>query len=155
MHSLQSLMTRKNNPSIDKNQQNSFNKYADDTYLLVASAYSHTIQAELDHVNEWADKCNLKLNETKLTEMILHRPRAAKHDPPVTPGLKRVTQMRILGVMFSPSMNFKSHVDLLVGQTTSSIYALRVLRSHGLAGNSLWEVTRATVISRLVYASPA
>ena len=44
------------------NQQNSFNKYADDTYLLVSSAYSHTIQAELDHVNEWADRL---LFETK------------------------------------------------------------------------------------------
>ena len=35
------------------------------------------------------------------------------------------------------------------------MYALRLLRSQGLNGPNLWEVTRATLVSRLTYASQA
>ena len=34
-------------------------------------------------------------------------------------------------------------------------YALRILRYHGLSVPALWNVTRATLISKLMYASPA
>ena len=34
-------------------------------------------------------------------------------------------------------------------------YALRTLRAHGLHGQALWDVTRAKLISKLMYASPA
>ena len=36
-----------------------------------------------------------------------------------------------------------------------TMYALRLLRSQGLNGPNLWEVTRATLVSRLTYASQA
>ena len=36
-----------------------------------------------------------------------------------------------------------------------SMYALRVLRAHGLKGDSLWDVSRATLVAKLTYASPA
>ena len=48
------------------------------------------------------------------------------------PWAEKVVQMRILVLIFSPSMNFKSHVDFLVGQAASSMYALQILCSHGL-----------------------
>ena len=35
------------------------------------------------------------------------------------------------------------------------MYALRVLRAHGLKGDSLWDVSRATLVAKLTYASPA
>ena len=63
--------------------------------------------------------------------------------------------MKILGVTFSNTMSFKAHVDSLVCQSSQSMYALWVLRSHGLFANHLWEVTRATLVARLLYASPA
>ena len=34
------------------------------------------------------------------------------------------------------------------------MYALRVLRTHGLHGNQLWDTTRATLVSNMLYASP-
>ena len=34
-------------------------------------------------------------------------------------------------------------------------YALRILRAHDLNGPALWNITRATLISKLIYASPA
>jgi len=35
------------------------------------------------------------------------------------------------------------------------MYALKTIRAHGLNGNELWDVTRATLVSQLLYASPA
>ena len=64
-------------------------------------------------------------------------------------------QMKILGVSFSNTMTFNAHIDSLVCQSSQSMIALCVLRSHGLIANPLWEVTRATLVTRLLYASPA
>ena len=36
---------------------------------------SDTIWAELDHVTEWAARCNLSLNQKKTQEMLIRRPR--------------------------------------------------------------------------------
>jgi len=35
------------------------------------------------------------------------------------------------------------------------MYALKTIRAHGFNGNELWDVTRATLVSQLLYASPA
>jgi len=32
---------------------------------------------------------------------------------------------------------------------------LKTLRAHGLAGKSLWDVTKATLIANILYAAPA
>src|SRR6218665_3968948 len=39
--------------------------------------------------------------------------------------------------------------------SSRSLYALRVLRSHGMPTTALHEITRATTIARLLYAAPA
>jgi len=36
-----------------------------------------------------------------------------------------------------------------------SFYALKTIRAHGLNGNALWDITRATLVSQLQYACPA
>ena len=36
-----------------------------------------------------------------------------------------------------------------------SLYAIKTIRAHGLDGNALWDVTRATLVAQLLYASPA
>src|SRR6218665_716164 len=47
------------------------------------------------------------------------------------------------------------HVDTALATCASSMYALRVLRSHGLPQQSLHEVAKMTTVSFLMYASPA
>ena len=139
------------------NPLNRLNKYADDIMLLVGADAAPAISQEIDHVNEWATRNNLQLNKAKSKEVIIRRPRVNTGvvEPQPIPGLLRVDQMKILGVTFSNTMTFKAHVDSLVCQSSQSMYALRVLRSHGLDANPLWEVTRATLVARLLYASPA
>ena len=46
-------------------------------------------------------------------------------------------------------------VDRLVVRGAQTMYALGTLKHHGLSGPPLWEVTRATFIARLTYASQA
>ena len=51
--------------------------------------------------------------------------------------------------------NFHEHVDGLVRKSAQTMYALRLLRSQGLHGRFLWDVTGAVLVSRLAYASQA
>ena len=137
------------------NPGNSLNQYADDSYLVVPSKNSSLIPSELDHITEWADLNNLKLNVTKTKELIVHRPRTKLSDiPPASPGLTRVQSINILGVTFQGDLSFKLQAKKLVAQCAQSLYALRTLKAHGLKGSKLWEVTNSTLVARMVYASP-
>ena len=60
--------------------ENRFNKYADDTYMVVPASNSHTIDLKKWHVSEWAHQSklsnSLRRNTTKSVELITHRPGA-------------------------------------------------------------------------------
>ena len=96
------------------------------------------------------------LNTKKSTEIIIRRPKSkdANLPPPPIPGIQRVSQLVVLGVTIQDHLSFKPHIDNLVSRCAQSFYALRVLRSHGLSGSALWDVTHATLINKLSYASP-
>jgi len=59
-------------------------KYADDTYLIVPDTHLHTIPLELQHISDWANRHNLKLNQSKSKEMIL-----SLHNGPMSRLLQR------------------------------------------------------------------
>ena len=124
---------------------NIFSKYADDTHLLVPSKNSNTIQAELDHVAEWPENNNLKLNTSKTVEIIVHKPRfdASKVPAPLQ-GISRQTQIQILGVTVSGVLTFDEHVNNIVAKAAQTGYALRILKAHGLRGQELHDVARST-----------
>ena len=137
---------------------NRFNKYADDTYILVPPENYNTITIELENIPKWAIANNLKLNSAKSTEMIVSRPRVGREHltyPTPIPGIQRIDMMKILGVSLSNTFSFNAHIDIALRQAAQSMYALRVLRSHGLTGEALWDVTRATTLARMLYTSPA
>src|SRR6218665_1558011 len=46
-------------------------------------------------------------------------------------------------------------LNKVLSSSASTIYALGTLRSHGLTGKALHEVTRATTMAQVMYASPA
>ena len=47
------------------------------------------------------------------------------------------------------------HVDLLIADCSNSLYALNILRYHGMTVEGLREVFRAKILSRFTYAAPA
>ena len=48
-----------------------------------------------------------------------------------------------------------AHVDDVVGSCARSMYAISILRSHGMEASALQQVFHAVVISKLTYATPA
>ena len=139
-----------------RHPENDLNKYADDTYLIVPSIYSDLVPEEQDHIAEWAKENNLNLNSSKSKEMIIRRPKIRPDDlPGQIAGIERVESMNILGVTLQYDLSIQEHVDRLICKSAQTMYALRLLRSQGLNGPNLWEVTRTTLVSRLTYASQA
>ena len=69
--------------------------------------------------------------------------------------IHRVFEIKILGVTLSDTLTLSSHISNLSAKCAQLCFALKTLRSHGLTGVALWEVTRAHIINRLTYASPA
>ena len=138
-----------------RNAINIFVKFADDTYLIVGSSMRHTVQDELLGVQQWAETNNLRLNTNKSKEMIvvgsgrMHGPMP----PPV--GMERVEALKILGVWISAKLKVTTHVDEVLASCAGSLYALRVLRAHGLDEHSLRTVCKATTLNRILYAGPA
>jgi len=63
--------------------------------------------------------------------------------------------MNIVGITVSSTLTFYRHISALVTKSARSLYALKTIRAQGLNGNTLWDVTRATLVSQLLYASPA
>ena len=88
--------------------------------------------------------------------MIVRRPRTKATDlPPSTDGIIRVDSMNVLGIILQKDLSFQDHAERLASQCAQNLYALKTLRSHGLAGPQLWDVTKATLVSRISYASQA
>jgi len=68
---------------------------------------------------------------------------------------ERVDKMTILGVLVNNSLTATDHVSTVLASCASLMYALRVLRSHGLSEQSLKDVFQATVVGKLLYCAPA
>ena len=131
----------------------------DDTYLIVPASNTSLVPNRLQHITDWAYTNNLKLNNHKSFEMIGHQAWGRNHanEPAATPGINRVDKLTILGVTVSNTLTFNHHITSLIEKPPPprTFYAMKTLRVHGLTGEALWNVTRATVVSHLLYASPA
>jgi len=140
---------------------NSIVKFADDTYLIIPAANSHTREDEVSHVETWAASNNLHLNCTESHEIVFWSRRLrGKADQPAPPcsGIERVDKQTILGVVVNSKLTATDHISYLLDSCSSLLHvlaALRVLRTHGLPSQSLKDVFHATVIGKLTYCAPA
>jgi len=133
-------------------------KYADDTYVIVPSVNSHLLHSEIQHICDWAESNNLKLNVSKSTEIIFTSPHFKETKlpfPPPTPTITRLNRLTVLGVVVSSTFKFTEHVEFLLNKVSKTMFALRTLRAHGMADFLLHDVTKATLVSQLTYAAPA
>src|SRR6218665_2513316 len=100
---------------------------------------------------------NLRLNSSKSREMLIvcgGRWRVP-HPPPLENGIVQVDHMKILGVTIRSDLKMTTHVDEILTACTCSLYPLHILRAHGLSGDPLFQVMRATTLNRILYAGPA
>ena len=75
--------------------------------------------------------------------------------PSPSPGVDRVTTLTVLGVQLNDRLTVTDHISGLLASCARQLYALRVLRAHGLPPTSLQDVYHATVMAKLLYCSPA
>ena len=75
--------------------------------------------------------------------------------PDKIPLLQRVQPIKILGVTFTSSLSVTLHVQSVIAACAQTLYALRVLRKHGLCDDSLHDIFRAVAVAKLMYASNA
>ena len=142
------------------NDGNCLVKFDDDTYLIVSARNCGTCDAEIAHVKDLATENNLTLNCIKTKEMIFcakgNQSSSAGHNlPPPFQNIERVKNLTVLGVVINDQLTAADHVGGLLTACSRLLYALRVLRSHGLPASSMHDVFRSIVISRLLYCSPA
>ena len=75
--------------------------------------------------------------------------------PDKIPLLQRVQTIKIIGVTFTCSLSVTLHVQSVIAACAQTLYALRVLRKHGLCDDSLHDVFRAVAVAKLMYAPNA
>src|SRR6218665_1801331 len=129
-----------------KHECNVIVKFADDTYLLVGSNHLSTATEEFEHISAWAMENNLCLNPNKTKEFIVIRKRRKSITCSllIVPRASHVSTIRILGVTISSDLGMGQHLDEVLATCAFSMYALRVLRSHGLPPSAIHEVARMT-----------
>jgi hypothetical protein len=133
-------------------QGNSMHKYADDTYLVVPAANLQSCTAEIDNIEQWAKENNLVLNRNKSVEIVFVPPRsrrAIEIPPPAVPSIARVDSITALGVTISRKFSVTQHIENLLTACAQTIFALRILRQHGMPISALQTIFQATVVAKL------
>ena len=97
------------------------------------------------------------VNKSKTREVVFYdnRRRHCIQPPPPLPDITRESTLKVLGVTFTSTLSASDHVRRVISGSAQSLYALRVLRHHGLGEDGLRTVFRAVVVSRLIYAASA
>ena len=130
-------------------------KFADDLTLIIPARNLETRQTELNNIQSWSTENNLQLNCKKSQEMIISRPRTRQiQDIPELPDIRRVMSVKLLGVTLTGQFSMEQHISEVISSSARALYALRILRTHGMKDADLQTVFRATALSKLLYASP-
>jgi len=125
-------------------------------YLVIPAASVSTRSAKTDNIVAWAAQNNLRLNTSKSSlkssSAIAGEEscKLCRHRSPTLPGKAR---SRSSASHSSTKISASDHIRRVVSESAQTLYALRVLRHHGLSDVGLQEVFRTVVVSRLTYAS--
>jgi len=75
--------------------------------------------------------------------------------PPPCEGIEWVSSLTVLGVVINDWMTAADRVSSLLTSCWRLLYALHVLRHHGISAASVNDVFRSTVLAKPAYWSPA
>ena len=108
-------------------------------------------------IAEWSKRNNLALNWSKSAEIVFsdNRKRRSEELPPPLPGITRVKSLKVFGVTISNKLSVSEHVNNIISSCARSLYAIKVLRAHGLRVTALQQVYKSVVVAKLLYASSA
>ena len=60
-----------------------------------------------------------------------------------------------MGVTFTNGLSVTLHIQQLIASNTQTLYALKLLRAHGLSDTAMQAVFRSVVLAKFLYASRA
>ena len=109
----------------------------------------------------WALTNNIPLNSAKSMEIIFYKSRSKCQAPLISvlgSQILRFSQIKILGVTISDTLSITPYVDLIVTDCRSRLFALSMLKRHGIDITQVDRLFNALVISRLsrlIYAVPS
>ena len=75
--------------------------------------------------------------------------------PPAVDGRERVGSLKKLGVILQNNLSMEDHVTDVISTCNNMVYALNLLRSHGLKQDGLQKIFNSKILSKILYASPA
>ena len=131
-------------------------KYTVDATLLVPEKIYIQIQDEFNSITKWAADNKLTINLSNTRELIFHRPNPRNYIPPTEiNGIEIVSVVKLLGIWLQDDMSFTKHVDYITHICNQRLYLLNQLKKQSLPRTELQSVFVITVLSRLLYASPA
>lgn len=128
-------------------------KFADDT-VLASSIFNHSFNCSLlclDLATKWCVTNCLSLNSDKSRELIIPKGSFDSNLLPFT--VKRVKEIKYLGVILNNSLNWNSHVNHICSLAARRLYPLRILRPI-LPKQFLINIYFLLVRSIFDYASP-
>ena len=142
--------------------------YVDNGCIFAASETFSGVVAKLHHtaslVGDWLSHIGLQVDVDKSELMFFHPPRLSRHkgvSPHVVPfsmgptsfTLKPTSQIRYLGIFFTPSLNWGVHMNALTTRARSSLQALCVLGNsvRGLSLVSWRHIVNAIILPILTY----
>jgi hypothetical protein len=127
-------------------------KYADDTNLLAPEHTDVQLCEEYEAIKLWALRNKMIINVSKTKEIVFRRPNSRGCvDPPVLQAIGKLKETKLLGVIFSESFHFDSHVNYILKICSQRSYLMRKLRDQGLTANQLNIVFDAIILSRIMY----
>ena len=98
------------------------------------------------NVNDWAERNKLWLNCAR-TKKIVFRAKGKRgctaQIPPPCDGFERVSRLTTLGVVINDRLTPANHVSSLSTSCSRPLYALRVLRNHGISAASMSDIFRS------------
>jgi len=130
-------------------------KYADDTNLLVPEHTDIDLATEFQNILNWTKNNRMMVNISKTKKLVFHRLSAKAPLPCPLTDIEQVVTAKLLGVTFSQSLSFESHVSNILTICSQRMYLLKCLKSQGLPAKQLHIIFCAIIVSRILYALPA
>ena len=122
------------------------------SFLIIPARNMETRHTELNNIQSWSTENNLQLNCKKSQKMIISRPRGRQiQDIPELPDIRRVSSVKLLGVTLTEQFSMEQHIKEVISSSARALYALRILRTHGMKDEDLQTVFQAMALAKLLY----
>lgn len=134
-------------------------KYMDDTTLSeqLSDLNLSEMQGAANHVSQWTDDNNCKINATKTKEMVISFKRCRPQIAPLTINnivIEQVSHSKLLGVIIADNLKWDQHINYICSKASKRLHFLTRLKRSGVEPAELLDYYRSVVRSVIEYACP-